>query len=88
MKVTTKGQVTIPAPIRRHLGITPHADVDFRIRDDQVVLVKRQPQATMRYRQVLGNARHFEGRPRHRRVAGPDTGNLMPILVDTNVILD
>ena len=38
MKVTTKGQVTIPARIRGFLGILPHADVDFQIRKGQVVL--------------------------------------------------
>ena len=40
MKVTTKGQVTIPARIRDYLGIVPHCDVDFSIRDEQVVLTK------------------------------------------------
>ncbi|OGV88340.1 MAG: hypothetical protein A3K19_28920 [Lentisphaerae bacterium RIFOXYB12_FULL_65_16] len=40
MRVTTKGQVTIPARIRGYLGIQPHADVDFQIRKGLVVLVK------------------------------------------------
>jgi AbrB family looped-hinge helix DNA binding protein len=31
MKVTTKGQVTIPQGIREQLGIFPGADVDFSI---------------------------------------------------------
>lgn len=39
MKVTAKGQVTIPARIRRYLGLRPHADVDFQVRKGQVVLV-------------------------------------------------
>ncbi len=42
MKVTTKGQVTIPARIREYLSITPHADVDFRISGGAVVLVKQE----------------------------------------------
>ena len=42
MNVTTKGQVTIPAPIREYLNIAPHAAVDFLIRDGDVVLVKRE----------------------------------------------
>ena len=42
MKVTTKGQVTIPARIREYLGITPHSEVDFRISDGTVVLVKEE----------------------------------------------
>jgi len=42
MKVTTKGQVTIPVRIRDYLGIAPHCDVDFSIREEQVVLTKPQ----------------------------------------------
>ena len=40
MKVTSKGQVTIPARIRDYLGIAPHTDVDFRIAGGSVVLIK------------------------------------------------
>ena len=29
MKVTAKGQVTIPVQIREKLGITPNSEVDF-----------------------------------------------------------
>jgi len=42
MKVTTKGQVTIPARIREYLDIAPHADVDFRVSGGVVVLVKHE----------------------------------------------
>ena len=42
MKVTTKGQVTIPARIRDYLGIAPHTDVDFRIAGKNVVLIKHE----------------------------------------------
>lgn len=42
MKVTTKGQVTIPARIREFLDITPHADVDFRVSGGVVVMVKHE----------------------------------------------
>jgi AbrB family looped-hinge helix DNA binding protein len=42
MKVTTKGQVTIPARIREYLDIAPHSDVDFRISGGVVVLVKHE----------------------------------------------
>ncbi|MDA0578076.1 MAG: AbrB/MazE/SpoVT family DNA-binding domain-containing protein [Verrucomicrobia bacterium] len=40
MKVTTKGQVTIPARIREYLDIAPHSNVAFLISGDAVVLVK------------------------------------------------
>jgi antitoxin PrlF len=39
MKVTTKGQVTIPQEIREHLGIRPGAEVDFKIDGDVVRIV-------------------------------------------------
>ena len=29
MRVTTKGQVTIPQEVREELGIRPHAEVEF-----------------------------------------------------------
>ena len=46
MRVTTKGQVTIPARIRDYLGISPHTDVDFRIAGGRVVLVKPEQAGT------------------------------------------
>ena len=42
MKITTKGQVTIPVHIRKFLGITAHSEVDFRIADDKVILIKQE----------------------------------------------
>lgn len=40
MKITTKGQVTIPQEIRERLGLLPHTEVDFEVRGDMVVLKK------------------------------------------------
>ncbi len=40
MKITTKGQVTIPKEVRERLGLLPHTEVDFEIRNDEVVLTK------------------------------------------------
>lgn len=50
MKVTTKGQVTIPARIRDYLGIAPHSEVDFRIAGGTVVLIKSESSAATRGR--------------------------------------
>lgn len=36
MRVTTKGQVTIPQDIREKLGITPATEVDFIEENDRV----------------------------------------------------
>ena len=38
MKINTKGHVTIPQEIRERLGLLPHTEVDFEVRDDVVVL--------------------------------------------------
>ncbi len=29
MRITSKGQVTIPAPVREQAGLLPHTDVEF-----------------------------------------------------------
>jgi antitoxin PrlF len=41
MRVTSKGQVTIPLQVRRRLGIEPGSEVEFEIVDDGVRLVRR-----------------------------------------------
>jgi AbrB family looped-hinge helix DNA binding protein len=38
MRVTTKGQVTIPLHIRNFLGIGPHSEVEFTISEGKVLL--------------------------------------------------
>ena len=40
MKVTTKGQVTIPREIREQFGILPHTEVRFIRRGQKVYLEK------------------------------------------------
>ena len=42
MRVTTKGQVTIPQHIRDKMMITPSSEVDFIEEKDRVYLVKRK----------------------------------------------
>lgn len=42
MRVTSKGQVTIPQDVRRRLGITAGSEVDFEVVDDGVRLVRRE----------------------------------------------
>ncbi len=41
MRVTSKGQVTIPQAIRRRLGIASGSEVDFEVDDHGVRLVRR-----------------------------------------------
>lgn len=42
MRVTTKGQVTIPQHIREKLGITPATEVDFIEEKGRVFLVQQK----------------------------------------------
>lgn len=39
-KLTTKGQLVIPKPIRKHLDIHPGDMIDFVVQDDGEVLVR------------------------------------------------
>ena len=47
MRVTSKGQVTIPQAIREKLGITPFSEVDFLVEGNRVVLVKKEGKDTL-----------------------------------------
>ena len=40
MRVTTKGQVTIPRNVREKLGIAPHTNIDFREDKGRFYIVK------------------------------------------------
>lgn len=41
MRVTSKGQVTIPQEVRRRLGVEPGSEVDFEVDGNTVRLVRR-----------------------------------------------
>jgi len=43
MRVTSKGQVTIPQRVRQLLGITPGSEVDFQLDDGGARLVRVSP---------------------------------------------
>lgn len=38
MRVTTKGQVTIPADIRERFGFLPDTELEFVVQDDKVTI--------------------------------------------------
>lgn len=40
MRVTTKGQVTIPVAIRERLGLRPDTEVEFTVEGDHVIIRK------------------------------------------------
>lgn len=43
MRVTTKGQVTVPKALRERFGITQQTEVEFRNERGKLVLVKKPP---------------------------------------------
>lgn len=58
MRVTTKGQVTIPQEIREKLGITPAVEIDFIEEKGKVYLVKREgnPKKAHKFSKLRGIA--------------------------------
>jgi len=50
MRVTTKGQVTIPQEIREKLGITPAVEIDFIEEKNRIYLMKREGQTKKSFR--------------------------------------
>lgn len=52
MRVTEKGQVTIPKNIRRHLGIAPGSEVEFAFVDGGALLRKVEVPEEERDREV------------------------------------
>ncbi|MGA9236925.1 MAG: AbrB/MazE/SpoVT family DNA-binding domain-containing protein, partial [Desulfobacterales bacterium] len=57
MRVTTKGQVTIPQNIREKLGIFPATEIDFIEEQGRVYLVKIKGKTeTQRFKKLRGVA--------------------------------
>jgi AbrB family looped-hinge helix DNA binding protein len=57
-KVTRKGQVTIPKPVRDHLGIGPGSQVVFRRAADGSIVIERADgtQQPSRFARLVGIA--------------------------------
>jgi len=55
--VTSKGQVTIPKPVRDLLGIEPGTRVEFRANNDgEIILVRADRAKPSRFAKLLGHA--------------------------------
>ena len=60
MRITSKGQVTIPQAIRDKLGLLPHCEVEFDIVGDSVLMRKaRKPKGMDRGEMIVA---HLRGR--------------------------
>jgi antitoxin PrlF len=45
-RLTSKGQVTIPANIRKRMGLKPGDEVEFRNEGGKTIVAKRPPKST------------------------------------------
>lgn len=67
MKITSKGQVTIPQAVREQAGLLPLSEVEFEVRPNGDVVIRplATPQAGIRaaFERVRGtaNAKQFKG---------------------------
>lgn len=53
MRLTSKGQVTIPQGIRELAGLLPGSEVEFQFRNGQITLEKIEPDAAMHRQRIL-----------------------------------
>lgn len=58
MRLTSKGQVTIPQEIRERLGLLPHTEVEFEIEGD-AVRIRKARKSSSRGGQIVA---HMRGR--------------------------
>jgi AbrB family looped-hinge helix DNA binding protein len=67
MRITSKGQVTIPQAVREKAGLRPFSEVTFEVRDNGDVVIKPVPASTSALRSALqkvrgsANATEFKG---------------------------
>lgn len=57
MRITSKGQVTIPQSIRERLGLLPHSEVEFEVVGDSVRLRKKRGTKMSRGERIVAQLR-------------------------------
>ncbi|RZU98709.1 AbrB/MazE/SpoVT family DNA-binding domain-containing protein [Spiribacter vilamensis] len=61
MRVTSKGQITIPQDIRRLAGMPPGSEVEFQFRDGEVVLEKVEVDPVQQRQRIEATIRSVAG---------------------------
>ena len=67
MKITSKGQVTIPQAVREQAGLHPHSEVEFEVRANGEVVIRPVAASTSSVRAAFermrgsANASQFKG---------------------------
>lgn len=65
MRVTEKGQVTIPLNVRRHLGIAPGSEIEFELREGEALLRRvdgARDERTREARELVEHLRRHKGK--------------------------
>ena len=57
MRLTIKGQVTVPKAVREALGILPHSEVEFIIEGNEARIRKAKPRKKSRGRGIIERMR-------------------------------
>jgi AbrB family looped-hinge helix DNA binding protein len=60
MKITSKGQVTIPKQLREELGLLPGTEIEF-VRDAGEIRVRKLPQGRTRGDDIIEHLRKASG---------------------------
>jgi looped-hinge helix DNA binding domain, AbrB family len=71
MRISERGQVTIPQPLRERYGLLPNIEVEFIERDGELVLVKSPRARRERIRAMYGQVK-----------TGMSTNEIMVLLRD------
>jgi AbrB family looped-hinge helix DNA binding protein len=72
MRITSKGQVTIPIEIRERAGLLPHTEVRFEVEGDAVRILREEKSSGGRGKRLLE-------RMRGRATAGMSTEEIMAL---------
>ena len=57
MKITSKGQVTIPQAVREQAGLHPHSEVEFEVRSNGDVVIRPVQSAVSGVREAFARVR-------------------------------
>jgi AbrB family looped-hinge helix DNA binding protein len=72
MRITSKGQVTIPIDIRERLGLLPHTEVRFEVEGNAVRIVREE-------KAPRGRGQRLLERMRGRATSGMSTEEIMAL---------
>lgn len=77
MRITSKGQVTIPQTIRKQAGLHPHCEVEFELRPNGEVLIRPVAAAASSLRAAFAKVRGSANAPQFKDM---DTDAFMAFL--------